>query len=76
MMTTIVLDDTERKAVLFVLGGRHHVQLEPHHKGALDNVEARLRDVPIEAESVVTAPEAGTVSPVAAPKAKGERGRK
>jgi hypothetical protein len=63
MTKTIVVDDRKRAALLFVLGGRHHMQLEPHHLAALDDVEAELRDVPTEAESVVAPSEVGTVSP-------------
>lgn len=75
--TVIQVDDTQRAALLFLLGGRHQTQLEPHQKAALDTVELDLRNVPTESESVVAPAEAGTVSPPAkATKRTARRGRR
>lgn len=78
-MKTIVLNEVQRQSVLFLLGGKHQTQLEPFQKEALDEVEAQLRAVPTESESVVAPDQSGTVSSVAetpaAPVAKAKRAR-
>lgn len=67
MSKTIVLNEVQERALRFVIGGRHQLQMEPAHKDALGDVEYQL-NAPSDA-----VPEEGTVSP---PAKKAKRGRK
>lgn len=67
-MKTFTLTDQEVSAVLFVMGGRHRLQLEPHHVQALDDAEAKLRAAP--------EPPAADEVAVEAEEPKTKRGRK
>jgi hypothetical protein len=73
MSKTVRFNEAQRNATLFVLGGRHHMQLEPHHRAALDEIEVQLRDVPTEQLPAVAPDAPGTLSPVAVRKKKGAK---